>query len=155
MSKLGDLQQSIIHRLTAADPNIPSLVPVNGTIQWITEDIGDFANIIARAVGKLGIIGIVMTPHGKLIKLGEGPNIAFHSLVEVQIQENVTINRGASGTQIAALALADFCMKRLHWWSRDSQKIRRIQLDEIPFLLVAEVPLLVYNVRFTAPISIQ
>jgi hypothetical protein len=155
MSKLGDLQQSIIQRLTAQDPDIPLPVPANGTIQWITEDIGDFANIIDRAVGKLGITGIVMTPHGKLIKLGEGPNIAFHSLVEVQIQENVTINRGASGTQVAALALAEFCMKRLHYWWRDNQKIRRIQLDEIPFLLVAEVPLLVYNVRFTAPISIQ
>jgi len=155
MSKLADLQNSIIARFTAVDPNVPAPVPVNGQIQWITENIGDLANIIARATGKLGIIGIVMTPGGKLMQKEQGPNIAVSSLVEIQIQENVTINRGASGTQVPALDLVEFCMKRLHWFSRDHQKIRRIVLDEVPFLLVAEVPLLVYNVRFQAPISIQ
>ena len=155
MSSLRNLQQSIVTRFTEADLSVPSLVPANGQIQWVTEDIGDLANIIARATAKLGLVGIVMTPHGKLIRLGEGPNIEFHSLVEVQIQENVIINRGAAGTQIAALDLVEFCMKRLHWYKRDKQLIRRIFLDEVPFLLVAEVPLLVYNVRFTAPISIQ
>jgi hypothetical protein len=73
----------------------------------------------------------------------------------VQIQENVTINRGASGTQVPALDLVEFCMKRLHWFERDGQRIRRIQLDEVPYLLVSEYPILTYNVRFNAPLSIQ
>ncbi len=155
MNALSQLQQSIINRLTAVDAAVPSPVPANGQVDWITEDIGDLANVIARAVGKLGIIGIVVTPHGKVMVTGEGPEIAFHSLVEIQIQENVTINRGASGTQIPALDLVQFVMKRLHWFQRDKQRIRRIVLDEIPFLLVAEVPLLIYNVRFISPIAIQ
>ena len=155
MSNLAQLQQSIISRLTAVDNTVPAPVPVNGAIEWITEDRGDFANIIARMTAKLGIVGIVMTPGGKMIKLGEGPNIEFHTLAEIQIQENVTINRGANGTQVAALTLVEFCIKRLHWWSRDNQRIRRLYLDEIPYLLVSEVPLLVYNVRLIAPLSIQ
>jgi hypothetical protein len=155
MNVLSQLQQSIITRLTATDAAIPSLTPANGQIQWITEDIGDLANVIARTTGKLGIIGIVMTPGGKLVTPGQGPPIAIHSLVEIQIQENVTINRGASGTQIAALDLVEFCMKRLQYFERDAQRIRRIVLDEIPFLLVSEYPILTYNVRLNAPVTIQ
>ena len=155
MNALSQLQQSIISRLTAVDTTVPSPAPANGQVDWITEDIGDLANVIARAVGKMGIIGIVITPHGKLITLGQGPEIAFHSLVEVQIQENVTINRGASGTQIPALDLVQFVMKRLHWFERDKQRIRRLMLDEIPYLLVSEAPILTYNVRIISPISIQ
>jgi hypothetical protein len=155
MSKLADLQNSIITQLTAVNAAMPAPVPANGQIQWITENIGDLANVIARTTGKLGIIGIVMTPGGKLVTPGSGPPIAIHSLVEIQIQENVTINRGASGTQISAIDLVEFCMKRLQYFERDQQRIRRIVLDEIPFLLVSEYPILTYNVRLNAPLTIQ
>ncbi len=154
MSKLVDLQTAIVNRLAAIDPTVPSLVPANGAIRWITEDVGDLANIITRATAKLGIVGIVMTPGGgKLFKTGE-PGIAFQCPIEIQIQENVVINRGTSGTQIAALALVEFVMKRLNFFSPTNQRITRITLDETPYLLVSEYPILTYNVRFNAPLTI-
>jgi hypothetical protein len=154
VSKLTTLQQAIIGRLTAADPSIPSLVPANGQINWITESIGDLGNIITRTVGKLGIIGIVMTPGGgKLYKAGIYP-ISFACTVEIQTQENVTINRGASGTQIASLDLVEFVMQRLHLFSPHHQRADRLELDSVPYLLVSEYPVLTYNVRFSAPITI-
>jgi hypothetical protein len=154
MNALTTLQQDVIGRLTATDTQVPSLVPAQGTINWITEDIGDFANIIGRTVGTLGIIGIVVTPGGgKLFSMGCYP-ISFRCPIEVQIQENVTINRG-SGTQIPSLDLLQFVMRRLHMWSPSDQRINRIELDEVPYLLVSETPILTYNVRFSAPLTIQ
>jgi hypothetical protein len=163
MSQLTGLQQAIIGRLTAVDATVPAPVPAHGTVQWITENIGDLGNIIQRTIGKLGIIGIVMTPGGgKLFNPGVFP-IAFRCAIEIQTQENVTINRGASGTQIASLDLVEFVMKRLHLWSFHGppvvhprgQRADRLQLDEVPYLLVSEYPVLTYNVRFSAPLTIQ
>lgn len=154
MSKLVNLQQAIIGRLTATDANIPSLVPVNGQVNWITENIGDLANNIQKTIGKLGIIGIIMTPGGgKLFKAGIYP-ISFRAVAEIQIQENVTINRGPSGTQIASLDLIEFIMQRLHLWSPTSLRSDRLELDTVPYRLVTEVPLLVYNINFNAPMTI-
>ena len=155
MNAMSKLQQQVIGRLTATDAGVPSLVPAEGQINWITEDIGDLANIITRAVGKMGIIGIVMTPGGgKMFEVGIFP-IAFTCPIEIQVQENVTVNRGAAGTGISSLDLVQFCMQRLHNWSPTNQRVNKIELDETPYLLVAEVPILVYNVRFNAKLTIQ
>jgi hypothetical protein len=155
MNAMSQLQQQVIGRLTQDDTQVPSLAPASGEISWITEDKGDLANIIQRQIGKMGIVGIVMTPGGgKLFRVGIFP-ISFDCPIEIQIQENVTVNRGASGTQIAVLDLVQFCMRRLHLWSPSNQRINKIELDEVPYLLVTEVPILVYNVRFKAKITIQ
>jgi len=154
MNAFSNLQQEVIVRLTAAVPNIPSLVPVNGQVNWITEDIGNLANIITKTVGTLGIIGIVMTPGGgKLYKMGVYP-MALACPIEIQIQENVTVNRGAAGTQIPNLDLVQFCMRRLHLWSPTSQRINRIEAEEVPYMLVSEHPILTYNVRFIVGLTI-
>jgi len=155
MNVFSQLQQSVITRLTATVTDVPSLVPANGKINWITEDIGDLAKAIAKTVGSLGIIGIVMTPGGgKLFSMGVYP-VSLHCPIEIQIQENVTVNRGAAGTQIPNLDLVQFCLKRLHLWSPTGQRVSRIEVDETPYLLVSEYPLLTYNVRFSAPITVQ
>lgn len=156
MNELSQLQQSIISRLTVADTQVPSPVPANGAINWVTEDIGDLAAIINKTVGSVGIIGIVMTPGGlercKMYQVGVVP-ISFLCPVEVQVQENVTLNRN-SGTKVSALDLVVFSMQRLHLWSPGHQRITRMQLDETPYLLVTEAPILTYNVRFMAKITI-
>jgi hypothetical protein len=154
MSQLVGLQNAIIGRLTMADPNIPSLVPHAGQINWMTENIGDLGSNIAKVIGQMGIVGIVTTPGGgKVFQQGIYP-AAFRCTVEIQLQENVTINRGAAGTQIASLDLLEFVIKRLHLFSPHGHKSDRVELDETPFHLVADTPLLVYNVRFVAPITL-
>jgi len=154
MSKLVTLQDAIITRLTATDPAVPSLTPANGQINWLTENIGDLANNIAKTLGKLGIIGTVMTPGGgKVFQQGIYP-ASFRAKVEIQIQENVTINRGASGTQIAALDLVEFVIARLHMYSPHGHRSDRVELGEEPFNLLFDSPILVYNVNFIAPLTI-
>jgi hypothetical protein len=156
MNAMSQLQQQVIGRLTANVADVPSLDPATGEIKWVTEDIGDLANIVQRQVGKMGIVGIVMTPGGhncKMFEVGIFP-IGFMCPIEIQIQENVTVNRGAAGTQIPVLDLVQFCMKRLHLWSPSNQRINKVELDENPYLLVTEVPILVYNVRFNAKLTI-
>jgi hypothetical protein len=154
MSQLTNLQTAIIGRLTATDSAVPSLEPANGQISWITENIGNLANNIEKVIGSLGIVGIVMTPGGgKLFKMGIYP-IAFRCTIEIQTQENVTINRGDSGTKIASLDLVEFVMHRLHLFSPHRHRSDRIELDEVPYLLVSEYPILTYNVRFNAPLTI-
>jgi hypothetical protein len=156
VNAFSQLQQSVIGRLTATVADVPSLVPANGEIRWITEDIGDLANIIARTVGSLGIIGIVMTPGGgKLFDATATSPISLQCPIEIQIQENVTVNRGNAGTKIPNLDLVQFCMRRLHLWSPTNQRISKIALDETPYLLVSEYPTLTYNVRFNQSLTIQ
>lgn len=155
MNAMSLLQQQVIGRLTETDTTVPALVPVEGQVNWITEAIGDLANIIARATGKVGIIGIVMTPGGgKMFRTGIFP-ISFNCPIEIQIQENVTVNRGANGTGIPSLDLVQFCMRRLHLWSPSDQRINKIEADETPYLLVSEYPVLTYNVRFNAKLTVQ
>src|SRR5215469_8721427 len=154
MSILANLQQSVIERLTATVPDIPSLVPKNGAITWVAEEKDDLSNIIARAVAKVGIVGIVLTPGGrKLFRMRIYP-IPFLCPLHIQIQENVIVNRGAAGTGIANLDLVEFCMKRLHLWSPTNQRITRIEVDETPYIMVSEAPILAYNVMFFAKITI-
>lgn len=154
MSQLVGLQNAIIGRLTAVDPTVPAPTPVNGQVNWITENIGDLGYNIAKITGSVGIVGIVMTPGGgKLYKIGIYP-IEFRCTVEIQLQENVVINRGSSGTQIASLDLVEFIMHRLHLFSPHGHRADRIQLDTVPYKLVTEHPILVYNVNFTAPLVI-
>jgi len=154
MNVFTRLQQQVIGRLTAADALVPSLVPQNNAVQWITEDIGDLANIIGRATKSVGIVGIVMTPGGgKLFNVGIVP-ISFVCPIEIQTQENVTVNRGDAGTKIASLDLVQFTMLRLHLWSPTGQRITKIELDQTPYLLVSEHPILTYNVRFNAKLTI-
>lgn len=154
MNVFSDLQESIIARLIAPDQKVPSLTPHAGQVKWVSEDIGDLANVVLRATGKVGIIGIVVTPGGgKLYKMGIFP-ISFRCPIEIQIQENVTVNRGDAGTQISALDLVQFCMLRLHLWSPTNQRITNIEADETPFALVSDTPLLVYNVRFNAKLTV-
>ena len=150
------LQQDTITRLTAIDPLVPSLVPAKGSITWLTENIGDLASKVAQATGKLGIVGLVLTPGGDRLQLfsNDAQALSFSCPLLIQIQENVLVNRGANGTQIPALDLVKFCMKRLHFWEPKRTRISRIKLDPKPFELVQDAPLLVYDVRFLAPITI-
>jgi hypothetical protein len=120
----------------------------------LTEDIGDLGNVIDRAIAKMGIVGIVMTPGGgKLFKLGVYP-MSLECPIVIQTQENVTVNRGAAGTQVPSLDLVQFCLKRLHLWSPTGQRLTRVECDETPYILVSEAPLLTYNIHFRSGITV-
>lgn len=160
-----NLQAAAITRLTATDAAVPPPTPANGSITWLTEIIGDLANKVAQATAKLGICGIVLTPGGKASKMfnAETGQISLGCPLLIQIQENAMINQGATGTHIHALDLVKFCMKRLHFFDpqrknvsdRGKRSASVITLDPMPYELVQDTPILVYDVRFIAPITIQ
>jgi len=155
MNVFSKLQQDVIARLTTIVLDAPSPVAATGSVQWVTEDIGDLANIVTRAVGKVGIIGIVLTPGGgKMYSVDQKHPMGFVCPIVIQLQENVTVNRGAAGTQIPVLDLVQFCMKRLHNWSPTNQRVNTIYVDETPFVLVSEAPILTYNVAFSTGVTI-
>jgi hypothetical protein len=155
VNAISQLQQAIIGRLTATDAQFPSLTPANGQITWMTEDIGDLLNAVTKVVGSLGIVGVVMTPGGgKMYEAKMTYPITFKCFVEIQILENVTVNRGAAGTQIPMLDLLVFCLQRLHNWSPTGQRINKMMINETPFVLVEQVPILTYNVRFDIGLSV-
>jgi len=98
------------------------------------EKIGDLSAKIQVALTKLGIGIIVLTPVAKL-KAADGAEISLEVPVVVQVQENVTINQGASGTKLAALDVVIEILTRLHFWShglnagpRDFRWSRRMKL---------------------------
>jgi hypothetical protein len=157
-SKLVDLQSKIVNRLTEDDAAVPAPAPANGAITWITEIKGDLKNLIDRSLGKQGICAIVLTPGGNKLRVRD-PKTGVISLVcpvQIQIQESVTINQGSTGTKIPALELVEFVMKRLNYYELSpGQRITRVELDEVPYTLVTEYPILTYDVWFNAPVTLQ
>jgi hypothetical protein len=154
---LLDLQAKILTRLTADIPAIPAPVPANGqTVTWMTEIIGDLVNKVQKTAASTGIVGTVLTPGGDRLQLRDPKTgqIALINPIVIEITENVIVNR-AVGTQIAALTLVEFCMKRLNLFElTKGARITRVTLDPKPFELVAMAPLLIYHVRANAHIDL-
>lgn len=157
---LLDLQQKILTRLTEEDEKIPAPTPANDkTVTWMTEIIGDLVNEVQKGLVKHGIVGTVLTPGGDRLKLRDPDTgqLALSNPIVIEIQENVTINRGAAGTQIAALTLVEFCMKRLNLFDLTkgaNTRLTKVTLDPKPYELVEIAPLLIYHVRANAPITL-
>jgi hypothetical protein len=164
-----NLQTAVLNRLTATDAAVPPPSPNASSVTWIAEVLGDLANRVAQAIANAGIMGLVITPGGKSSRMfnAETGQISMGCPVLIQIQENVILNQASTGTKIHALDLVKFCMKRLNFFDpqrtgasdRGRRSPDRIQLDPMPFELIAypdgKSPLLVYDVRFIAPITLQ
>jgi hypothetical protein len=163
MSDINDhfvlLQNLVTARLAAVDASIPAPVPANDVpVSYLSEQMGDIATMLQRAINSIGIGVVILTPTALLID-PTTPDLGMYAPVLVQIQENVLINQGASGTKIPALRLVSFVMKRLQGWPHmlyagdaDNQ---RLLLDPKPFVLIRDEPPLTYNVAATAMIDLD
>ena len=64
---------------------------------------------IKKALGKQGVVGIVLTPHADYIGNYEDKGIAWELPdIEVDVVENVTVNRGLSNDTGEDIALSAF-----------------------------------------------
>ena len=159
-----DLQTAIKNRLTATDAAVPAPAPVNGTVTWLTEIVGDLASEVAKALGAIGISGLIVTPGGDRTQLRdpEAGRIDLVCPVIIQIEEDVLTNQGPQGTKIHALDLVKFCMKRIHFWdpkrasASDRNKLSPtiVTLHSTPFERVSDNPTLIYHVFVNAPLAI-
>lgn len=152
------LQNSVLARLQAIDASVPAPAAAHGAITWLSEVKGDVASKLAKAIGSLGIVGVVLTPTALMVD-PNGEDLGMYAPVLIQIQENVIINQGASGTQIPALRLVSFVMKRLqnfcHNIYNGSPATQRLRLDPKPFVLIKDDAPLTYNVAATAMLDLS
>lgn len=89
---------------------VPALAAKN--VPVLTEKAGDLVNTITRAINKLGLGIVVIVPDGQILKRS-GDKLRQRVRIVVEISELVTLNQGATGTQIGALTAAVLVMKAL------------------------------------------
>jgi hypothetical protein len=153
------LQNAVIARLESTDPSLaPALIPANGhAIPFLSEQRGDLVNKIQNAVAKIGLVVIVLTPKAIMIN-PNAPGLDQMAPILVQVQETGIVNKGATGSQISALEMVVFVMKRIHFWSHDlyaaEPDTMRVKLEKTPFVLINDNPT-VYNVAAWTPISLN
>lgn len=138
------LQNEIEARLAAAE--------YFADIPVFSERKKDVANEVSRALGTLagkggkkGICAVVLQPVGN-DQEGNLPTVELHMRVSVKVIENVLINASATGTQKAALKVAEKVVALLkHYWPRG---IADILVPESPTIVpVEDASGLAYEVR--------
>lgn len=144
MSLLTTLQGLVVTRLSSH-----SYFGGSPAIEVITEAIGDVEAAINRALMKVGAACLVMTP---AIRPGAIENQADVDL-SVIVSENVPLNRVGSGTQKAALDIAEAVWARLNDW-QPSDEWTKLRVQGIERILPENTEqlsaLLVYDVQFRA-----
>lgn len=154
------LQNATIARLTSTDAALPPApVPANGhAIPFLSEQLGDLNSRITNAIARIGLVAIVLTPKASMLD-PDLPGLDQMAPILVQVQENGIANKGANGSQISALALVVFIMKRLHFWSHGlydaSPETMYAKLEKTPFVLIGDNPAVIYNVAAWTPLDLN
>jgi len=153
------LQNAVVARLTAVDAAVPAPVPANGIpVPILSEQRGDLLAKIQQGIAKIGLVVIVLTPKAIMID-PDAPGLDQMAPILVQVQEMGVVNKGASGSQISALAMVAFIQKRLHFWVHDLYAIApehmRVKLERTPFVLIGDDPAVIYNVAAWTPLDLN
>lgn len=153
------LQGLVTARLAAVDTAIPAPTPLHGSVPYLSEQKGDIATQIQAALNNVGgIAALILTPTAVLAD-PTGITLDMYAPVIIQVQENVVVNRGATGTGIPALRLVSFIMRRLQGWPHmlyaGDPEQQRLALDQKPFVMIRDEPPLTYNVVAIAPIDLN
>ena len=142
MSLLTDLQQEAAARLAAqaffSDAGNASPRPVT----VLTEQIGSLPARVAQSLGQLGVVCVLLTPTARTVH----PNYPRPYFDEIQLvartQENVLLNRSATGTGQPASLVAESAAWFLHGFAPAglgcTLRLTEIRLVEDPRLLVYE-----------------
>ena len=142
MSLLTEIQQQAGARLLAqaffADPTKPVAV--------LTEQIGDLQTRVRQTLGQLGVVCVVLTPTARAANHDRLRPYFDQVSVVVRTQENVALNRAATGTGQPASLVAEAAAWFLHGFVPAGIG-GTLFLEEIR--LVADPRLLVYETVFT------
>lgn len=147
MSLLTEIQQQAGARLTAqaffsdvAAAGVPKPLAV------LTEQIGDLQGRVRQSLGQLGIVCVVLTPTARATNRDRVRPYFDEVKLVVRTQENVVLNRAASGTGQPASLVAEAAAWFLHGFVPAGVG-GTLFLEEIR--LVADTRLLVYETVFT------
>jgi hypothetical protein len=83
--------QNVVVGILSADAQLSSC-------QFLAENSKDIDYSIKNALGKQGIVGVVMTPKAQFIGNYEATEIAWQCDCEIEIVENPVVNRGKPGS---------------------------------------------------------
>ena len=110
-TQIFDSQQRLADLLNADDyinDTNPALkIPV------VTRRVGDIARAVQEAIGKVGIVIIVMLPGSEFT--GEAARIALRPKFAIMVKENPVLNQSATGTRKAAEVVIAHVIKAVHW----------------------------------------
>lgn len=155
MSLSATIQQAAVTRLSGHEYFAGAEGEGQKVIPVLAENRKDIAATIQAAIARLGacvIVGI-----GRM-RVGS-PNIPGPRFDDCRlicaVHENVTVNRGASGSGETALAIAEACARLLHLWkpSPEDHAAGVLAVEEIA--IDPDSPLLSYQVvcKFSAGIN--
>lgn len=114
-SIIRTLQEAIKTRLAANTDFAAGVDPVTAAVPILTEQHGVIENEVARAVGKIGVSVVVLTP--RLAPIANATNGASELTVVVAVTENVLVNRSGSGSKKPATDLAEAAWASLQGWT--------------------------------------
>ena len=146
MALLTEIQRQAGARLSAQAFFSDAASPTPRPVAVLTEHPGDLAGRVRQSLGQLGIAAVVLTPTAKATNRDRVRPYFDRVNLVVRTQENVALNRAASGTGQPASLVAEAAAWFLHGFVPAGVG-GTLFLEEIR--LVADARLLVYETVFT------
>lgn len=115
-------------------------------VSALAENIGDIEQEIAAAVGKTGIVAIIVTPEFKP-ESQDGTELAGTAALRIMFYEQPLINRSRAG-YATALAAAEYVMQlSLNWPATTIEMLQQAPVDDDQGGLSVELSLQVHIVH--------
>ena len=152
MALLTNIQEAVAAQLSRqeffsdAKSGTPRAVPV------LTEQTGDLQARIRQNLGALGIVCVVLTPTAVCTSVNRQRPYFDEVRIVVRVQENVLLNRAATGTGQPGSLAAEAVAWHLHGFVPEGLGCS-LRLETIR--LVPDEPLLVYEAAFTMQASLR
>jgi hypothetical protein len=148
MSLLSTIQSSVDSLLTADSFFTPNPEDTDTPpIPIITEAIGDITNEIDKALGKLGLCAIVLTPSA-LAPLA-GAKMFFEDIsITVTVIENVLLKNSSLPTAAETAEAVAYCLHLARWQDSLTAKYNAIVCQGIELTPQPDEGLLAYNIKF-------
>ncbi len=146
MSLLTEIQQQAGARLSTQAFFSDAAAGTPKPVLVLTEQIGDLAGRVRQSLGQPGIVCVVLTPTARATNRDRVRPYFDEVKLVVRTQENVLLNRAATGTGQPASLVAEAAAWFLHGFVPAGPG-GTLFLEEIR--LVADARLLVYETVFT------
>ncbi len=145
MALLTDIQDAVAGRLSGEEFFSDAAAGAPRPVLVISEQIGDLQARIRQSLGALGIVCVVLTPTAVCTSLNRQRPVFDEVKVVVRVQENVTLNRAATGSGQPASLVAEAVAWFLHGFVPEglgcALRLEAIRLVADPRLLIYETVL--------------
>jgi hypothetical protein len=123
--------------------------PYYARITLLSEQLGDIANRIQIALGKLGICAIALTPEATVKHTNAPGPILDPIRVSIDVVEFVLKNRGDQGSKQAASDVAEHTAWLLHYPNHAGRRSDPCILTAERLRIIPDKQFLIYRIDFT------